>query len=114
MTISARNWAWEAQQIREASGEWRPMKAGEKLTLLCLAEFENAEEGFAYPSHQTIANWTCQSIRTVQNHLGALENLHLFSVEKRRSSRGRWLRNVYVLNVPASYRETDPEWKRWN
>lgn len=84
----------------------------EKLTLLCLAEHENPRDGYAYPSHETIARKTGQSVRTVQNHLKALVAARVVTITKRPSEKGAWLRNVYVLRVPQEYRERDPEWMR--
>ncbi|POH68970.1 hypothetical protein C3B61_03460 [Cryobacterium zongtaii] len=110
MSISARNWAWDLSWKR--GGVNFPMK--EKLTLLCLAEHENPEYGYAFPSHETIAERTGQSVRTVQTHIKTLVQFKAVNIEKRRSERGKWLRNVYLLNVPDSYREKDPEWMRWN
>lgn len=114
MTISARNWAW-AVRVRIVEGERVPLKAGEKVTLLYLAEMENAEEGCAYPAVKTIAENTGQSVRTVDGHLKTLVAANAIRVEKRHRSRdGRWLRNTYLLQVPEVYREKDPEWMRWN
>jgi DNA-binding MarR family transcriptional regulator len=113
VTISARNWAWDVTSY-SGGGERIAMKPGEKLTLLCLAENENAEYGHSFPSHEHIAKRTGQSVRTVQNHLKTLKAANAFKLEKRRSQSGKWLRNVYVLQVPDSYRQKDPEWQRWN
>lgn len=114
MTLSARNWAWKVARIAWAGGSSsRPLKPGEKLTLLCIAESENAEYGYAFPSYEYIAERTSQSVRSVQTHVKHLEEARAFSIEKRRSPKGKWLRNVYVLNVPAEYREKDAEWERW-
>lgn len=107
MTVSARNWAW---QVGRQDEQGNPTVFREKLTLLCLAELESAEEGCAFPSHQHLASMTGQSERTVRNHLRELELLGLVRVEKRRSDRGRWQRNVYVLNVPESFRASDKAW----
>ncbi|TFC03634.1 helix-turn-helix domain-containing protein [Cryobacterium mannosilyticum] len=85
----------------------------EKLTILCLAEFENPEYGYAFPSHETIAERTGLSTRTVQTHMKTLVLFGAVTIEKRRSG-GKWLRNVYLLNVPDSYRQKDPEWLRWH
>jgi hypothetical protein len=113
VTISARNWAWAIEGRRTADGDFIPMKAGEKITLLFLAEMENAEEGCAYPTVSTIAKRTGQSVRTVDGHLTSLVLAHAITVEKKRRSRdGRWLRNTYLLSVPESYRRTDLEWQR--
>ena len=90
-----------------------PWKPGEKLTLLCIAELENAEEGYSYPSIATIAARTGQSVRTVSTHIKTLEMAGAIMVSKReRSSAGVWLRNAYHLSVPDRYRATDPEWMR--
>lgn len=110
MSISARNWAWDLSWTRD--GVKFPMK--EKLTLLCLAEHENPEYGCAFPSHETIAERTGQSVRTVQTHMKTLVMFGAVTIEKRRSTHGKWLRNVYLLKVPDSYRNKDPEWMRWN
>jgi DNA-binding MarR family transcriptional regulator len=110
VSISARNWAWDLKWSR--AGEQFPMK--EKLTLLCLAEHENPEYGYAFPSNDTIAERTGQSVRTVHTHIKTLVEGKAVVIEKRRSKQGQWLRNVYLLNVPDSYREKDPEWLRWN
>jgi hypothetical protein len=115
VTISARNWAWASQYRVEPDGTRTRMKAGEKITLLFLAEMENAIEGCAYPTVATIAEKTGQSVRTVDGHLQDLLAHRAISVEKKRRSRdGRWLRNTYVLHVPDEYRQTDLEWQRHN
>lgn len=113
MTVSARNWSWDAAEVRrDSSGDYTPLKPGEKLVLLCLAEHENAEHGYSYPSQERIADRTCLSVRSVRTHLVELERLGVIAVEKRRSKQGRWLRNVYILAVPDDYRLTDKEWMR--
>ena len=112
MTISARNWAWDVKLVTNKGEPVGKLKPGEKLTLLYLAEMENAEDGYAYPSHETIASATCQSVRTVQDHIRTLQDLRAVTIEKRRGRQGKWLRNVYFLQVPESYREKDPEWLR--
>lgn len=111
MTISARNWAWDAQRIRDA-GVWRDLHPGEKLTLLCLAEDENAEEGYAFRSQENIAERTRQTDRTVRRHLKVLEAAGAIRIEKRRRRGGTWANSVYILSVPSPYREKDPEWMR--
>jgi hypothetical protein len=117
MTLSARNWAWDVTSRqyyddgvgRDVSVDLKP---GEKLTLLCLPEHENAEEGFAYPSYETIAGRTGLSVRSVQTHVKALERYGAIVIGKKNRSRGgTWLRNTYELNVPAAYRDSDPKWR---
>jgi len=109
MSLSARNWAWDSGELT-LKGVTRKLHPGEKLTLLCIAELENCVGGFAYPSMEYIAQRTSQSERTVRTHVATLLAVGAFTIERRRSRKGRWLRNVYVLNVPDEYRESDPEW----
>jgi DNA-binding MarR family transcriptional regulator len=109
MSLSARNWAWDAHTLT-LKGVERPLHPGEKLTLLCIAEMENCEEGVAFPSMEYIAKRTQQSVRTVQTHVHTLEDVGAFEITRHRSRRGRWLRNAYRLDVPSEYRERDPEW----
>lgn len=113
MTLSARNWAWDAETIRE-QGSFRALLPGEKLVLLCLAEHENAEHGYAFPSQARIATRTKLGERTVRRHLDALVSSGAISRQKQRRGEGTWANTVYVLDVPERYRETDPEWTRWN
>jgi hypothetical protein len=112
MSISARNWAWSVTGYTNAEGVRVELHVGAKSVLLCLAEHENAEFGYAFPGQETIAHLTCQSVRSVRTHLKSLEALGAFTLEKRHSARGPWLQNVYVLKVPDKYREEDPEWLR--
>jgi DNA-binding MarR family transcriptional regulator len=112
MTLSARNWAWSLERLHDGT-RWVLIKPGEKVTLLYLAEMENAVQGFAFPSVETIALKTGQSKRTVITHLATLEQRGAISRGKAAPRRdGKWLRNTYVLHVPEENREGDPEWQR--
>ncbi|MFC5337531.1 helix-turn-helix domain-containing protein [Leucobacter denitrificans] len=113
MTLSARNWAWDVNRFNLGNKLVRDLKPGEKLTLLAIAESENAEYGYAFPSYDYLAQMTCQSVRTIQTHVKTLEHNNAFKIEKRKSRKGKWLNNVYVLNVPETYRAKDPEWQRY-
>jgi hypothetical protein len=118
MTLSARNWAWDVIMRPRKPDEKPhvdhpntvPVKAGEKLVLLCIAELENAEEGYSYPSYEHIAKRTGLKERAVQEHVKTLAFANAFTIERRRSLNGRWHRNTYVLNVPDKYREKDEKW----
>ncbi|PPG61624.1 helix-turn-helix domain-containing protein [Rathayibacter sp. AY1C5] len=105
MSISARNWAWRA-------GEHLELSAPEAFVLAFLAEMENAEEGCAFPSQETIAARTRQSDRNVRTVIRRLEERKLLRVEKRRRKGGDWARSEYFLAVPHDFRESDPEWLR--
>lgn len=109
MTMSARNWAW-AVNVVTIDGERRSVLPAEKLVLLCIAELENSDEGCAWPSQKYIAERTGLSERTVLTHIGTFTMLGAIEKRRHRSTRGRWDRNVYFLNVPQKYRDSDPEW----
>jgi hypothetical protein len=114
MTISARNWAWKLHDVTGGGQFVRKILPGEKLVLLCIAEYENAEYGYSFPSQATIATRTCQDERTVRRHIKSLADLGAFKVERRRRRGGAYDHSVYVLNVPAQERITDAEWMRHN
>ncbi len=114
MSLSARNWAWDVDKFSSGKQLVRYLKPGEKLTLLAIAESENAEYGYAFPSYEYLAQKTCQSVRTIQTHVKTLEANNAFTIEKRKSRKGKWLNNVYVLNVPETYRAKDEKWLRYN
>lgn len=116
MTLSARNWAWSVARRtplgKESPGpDGRvPLKPGEKLVLLCIAEHENAEDGYSYPSYDTIAAKTGLSVRSVQTHVQTLEAAGAFEIRPQRRRDGKFARYTYWLNVPDSYRESDAKW----
>lgn len=113
MTLSARNWAWDLEKRPVGGQNWVDLKPGEKLTLLYLAEMENASHGIAYPSIKKIAERTGLSPRTIITHLDTLVTCGFISKGKARPSRnGKWLRNTYVLHVDDENRSRDPEWQR--
>lgn len=113
MTISARNWAWSLHNVLNGRGDIvGKVQPGEKLVLLCIAEHENAEYGYSFPSQATIAKRTCQDERTVRRHIKSLVSLGAFTVEKKRRPGGSFDHSVYVLNVSPSFRATDAEWNR--
>ncbi|MDN4639695.1 helix-turn-helix domain-containing protein [Agreia sp. PsM10] len=116
MTISARKWAWKVLTYPDPeTGAQVPLLPQEKLTLAFLAEMENAEEGYAFPGQELIAEETCQGLRSVRRHLKSLENIGAIEIHKTRKSKsGKWLNNVYVLNVGPAFRAQDAEWKRYN
>lgn len=109
MTLSARNWAWDVNALT-INGVRRSVLPAEKLVLLCIAEHENADEGCAWPSQKRIAERTKLSERTVLTHIATLTTVGAIEKRRHRSARGRWDRNVYFLNVPPKYRDSDPEW----
>ncbi len=66
----------------------------------CLAEHAN-QEGFCFPSHQTIANKIGASISSVQRGIRQLIKLEII-----RKSRRRYHNVYYLLKLDRSYRPT--------
>ena len=112
MTVSARNWAWDIDRIADRKGDLRRIKPGEKLLLLCLAEHENAEYGYAFPGQERIAAVTGQGLTTIRQHLRELEAARLVPLEHRFSSRSGFSNNIYFLNVDARFRRSDKGWMK--
>lgn len=110
VTKSARNWAWDAYGFRDHEGHVVPLKGGDKLVLLCLAEHENYAEGIAYPGVDRIAARTGLSRRAVITHLVTLRRAGLITAYQGDRSRGRFRQNEYELHVPDEYRQADDKW----
>ena len=108
--MSARNWAWEVVTLTPTDGEERQLHSTEKLVLLCLAEMENNDRGYAFPSRETIALKTCLTVRSVGRALDSLASVNAIRIEKHQQPGGRWATNVYYLAVPATYRTGDKAW----
>lgn len=87
------------------------LKPGERLTLIILADCENCEAGYAYPSYEHLAERTGYSVRAVQDFVKILKFAGLFRTERERARNG-WDSLHYFLNVPDEYREKDKEWRR--
>lgn len=71
--------------------------AGQKLTLLMLANYCNSHTGQCNPSHKRLAFECCVGVSTLKNHLLALEESGLIEIV-RRFADGVALPNQYVLN----------------
>lgn len=108
--MSARNWAWEVATMTPKDGEARQLHSAEKLVLLCLAEMENAEKGYAFPSRDTIALKTCLTVRSVGRAIDSLSSIGAIRIEKHKQPSGRWSANIYYLSVPSTYRTSDKAW----
>lgn len=80
--------AWAAKQITGS--------AANKLTLLALANYAD-RLGECFPTQETLASDTEQSIDTVQRRLKNLIELGLVRVEKRPGRRGQWSGRRYYL-----------------
>lgn len=110
MSLSARNWAWEVATLTQPDGVVRTLHAAEKLTLLCLAEHESVEHGYAFPSRERIAERTGLTVRSVSRSITTLVNVGAVSIVKKRSQDGQWPSSMYLLVVPMSYRTSDKAW----
>jgi hypothetical protein len=110
MSLSARNWAWEVIDLTDTEGTQRILRPAEKLTLLCLAEHESVEHGYAFPSRERIAERTCLTTRSVSRAITVLVDVGAVTVVKKRSQDGQWPSSMYRLAVPVSYRTSDKAW----
>lgn len=90
MSHWASTWAYE-QDIQPC---------GRKFVLVALAGFAD-EDGFCYPSQDTLATMTGQEVRSVQRHLVALEKGGLIK-RKHRRKEGHRTSDGYTLQAPAS------------
>lgn len=82
--------AWAAKQ--------KTGSASNKLTLLALANYAD-EHGICWPTQETLATDTEQSIDTVQRRIKALVGLGLVRVERRPKGRGQWAGRIYHLTM---------------
>jgi DNA-binding transcriptional MocR family regulator len=85
------SWQAIAWSIRQTTGSAR-----RKLLLLALANYAD-ESGVCWPSQETLARDTEQSLDTVQRQLAALEKLKLLARERMPKRRGQWQGHLYKL-----------------
>lgn len=90
MSVWATKWAYE--QAVEA--------AGAKFVLVALAHFAD-EEGYCYPSQETLALMTAQTDRTVRSHLARLEEGGLIKRGHRYTKSGERTSDGYNLIAPV-------------
>ncbi|MCD0417271.1 helix-turn-helix domain-containing protein [Rubrivivax sp. JA1024] len=88
------SWQATAWAAKQATGS-----PSRKLLLLALANYADPA-GRAYPSQDTLARDTEQSVDTVQRQIKQLVNLGLIRVEKRPGHKGQWAGRVYFLSLP--------------
>jgi hypothetical protein len=94
--------AWAKQVKTGANGE--PLTPTEKLALLILADYLNAETGYAWPSIATIAADCLVTDRHAQKVLRSLEAKGLITVQERYGKDGRQMSSAYRLligSIPA-------------
>lgn len=96
------SWQATAWAAKQATGS-----AGNKLTLLALANYADSS-GVCWPTQDTLAANTEQSIDTVQRRLKRLVALKLVRVEKREANRGQWPGKIYHLNISVA-EKTKPQ-----
>src|SRR6266567_4637367 len=89
------SWQATAWSMRQTTGS-----AGRKLLLLALANYAD-ENGVCWPSQETLARDTEQSLDTVQRQLAALEKLKLLARVRMPKRRGQWQGHRYTLSPQA-------------
>ena len=95
------SWQATAWAIRQTTGAAR-----RKLLLLALATYAD-RIGVCWPSQETLARDTEQSVDTVQRQLEVLEKLKLVERERMPKRRGQWQGHRYKLTL-----QTDQSTKR--
>ncbi|SFH82491.1 helix-turn-helix domain-containing protein [Bradyrhizobium sp. cf659] len=96
--------AWAAKQ--------RAGSPGAKLLLLALANYAD-DTGHSWPSQETLATDTEQSVDTVQRQLRKLEAAKLIEKAVRPQGRGRWPGRTYRLNMPVA-EKSKPQSAAWS
>ncbi|WIG51009.1 MAG: hypothetical protein OJF48_001926 [Afipia sp.] len=96
------SWKATAWAVKQQTGS-----PARKLLLLTLANYADAS-GTCWPSQETLAADTEQSIDTVQRQTKKLVALGLVRIAPRPQGRGRWAGRTYYLNMPAS-EMTEPQ-----
>lgn len=89
MSHWASTWAYE-QEIQPS---------GKKFVLVALANFAD-EDGFCYPSQETLAVMTGQTARSVRSHLASLEEDGIIQRKHRRGKTGQRTSDGYTLKAP--------------
>ena len=92
------------------AGEQRCGDVGTKATLLILANY--ADENFScFPSQETIAEESEQSVSSVYRQLKRLEALSLIRREKRYDGRGKRTSDRFFLNLDLVVNVHDPDFR---
>jgi DNA-binding transcriptional MocR family regulator len=91
------SWKATAWALRQATGAAR-----RKLLLLALANYAD-ETGVCWPSQETLARDTEQSVDTVQRQLNVLEQLKLLERARMPKRRGQWQGHRYKLLLQADW-----------
>ncbi|MBU2708950.1 helix-turn-helix domain-containing protein [Zooshikella marina] len=97
MSIQAMTWAFSLQQLD-------PHK---KIVLLSLADNAN-DEGYCWPSMDTIAKKSSMSKSTARRHIKSLETLGLLTKKIRVKTNGANGTNYFLLHVGAKPKEPEP------
>ncbi|WP_026784189.1 helix-turn-helix domain-containing protein [Pleomorphomonas koreensis] len=71
----------------------------QKMVLVAIADCVNHTTDASFPALDTIAGMACQSRRSVQRHIAALEELGLLVKEFRHAEGGRQTSNLYRINM---------------
>ena len=87
------SWKATAWALGQTTGAAR-----RKLLLLALANYAD-ETGVCWPSQETLARDTEQSVDTVQRQLDVLEQLKLLKRERMPKRRGQWQGYCYTLTL---------------
>lgn len=103
------SWQATAWALKQRAG------SANKLTLVALANYADPN-GVCWPTQETLARDTEQSVDTIQRRIKKLVALGLVRVERRAARRGQWAGRKYFLNMvgpettePQSAARSSPE-----
>jgi hypothetical protein len=101
MSFDALAWAWN-----QKTGS-----AGRKATLMGVAQFAD-EDGYCWPGQKMLAEYTEQSVRTVREHLVALEAEGYLKRVARKRPDGTNTSDAYYLNLSKPHATFETKKKR--
>ncbi|HCG15907.1 MAG TPA: helix-turn-helix domain-containing protein, partial [Micrococcus luteus] len=102
MTIDAMKWAWKAAETGH-------LNTGQAFVLLILGD--HADEAWScYPSQETLARRSAQTVRSVERHIARLRDLGLVETESRYGDgRGRIGLRYYLREEALNDLVQDPK-----
>lgn len=103
VSVKAISWAFECELS----------VMGEKLTLLALADFADAE-GVCWPSLKALSRHTSASQSSVQRYLRGLERRGLIKRSPRRTDGGRFTSDGYVLAIGGAFAASESAEIQWS
>ncbi|KAB1662759.1 hypothetical protein [Pseudoclavibacter sp. CFCC 13611] len=119
MSLSARIWAMSliarpvtpTEKPSKKGGFIRKMSPAEKLVLLVIADLENIELGYAYPTLQQLGEKACCTPEYARRVVNMFAEIGWVRIAKEKYGRAEHANNRYYLpKVPNDIRAKDDPW----